>query len=211
MAFTPNEGAHYSKELGVAILKQYGMKSLKEARMGQTPPDLQPLLTLNSIKPLSELVRQMLFESNNYIANQLVMAIALKRSGHPAKLEEGVYLLNRFLQNEVKLETEEVFMAEGSGLSRESRITLKGMTRLLEYFSAYKNLLPELKYSKFNRLAKAGKKVRVLAKTGTLNGVSNIAGYIYTDNEDWKPFVIMLNHPPSTRSKAIQIVVESFH
>ncbi|MDX2470680.1 MAG: D-alanyl-D-alanine carboxypeptidase [SAR324 cluster bacterium] len=211
VAYTPNEGTHYSQELAMAIFKEYGMQTLEESRIGQTPPDLKPILVLESGKPLAELIRQMLHESNNYMANQLVMAIALKRSGQPAKLEEGVYLLNRFLQNEVKLEPEEVFMAEGSGLSRENHISLKGMIKLLEYFQEYKNLLPELKFSHFNNLAKAGKNTRVLAKTGTLHGVSNIAGYIYTDNEHWKPFVIMLNQEKPARTEVIQVILEAFH
>ena len=211
VAYTPNEGTHYSQELGMAIFKEYGMVTTEESRIGQTPPDLKPILVLESEKPLTELIRQMLHESNNYMANQLVMAIALKRSGHPAKLEEGVYLLNRFLQNEVKLEPEEVFVTEGSGLSRENHITLQGMIKLLEFFQESKNLLPELKFSHFNSLAKEGKDIRVLAKTGTLNGVSNIAGYIYTDNEHWKPFVIMLNDKKSARTKTIQVILEAFH
>ncbi len=141
VARNAREGTQYTLELAEAIFKQKGMRLAQEPRIGQAPT-ATPILRYSSSAFLEEVIRVMLAESSNFIANQLVLDMALKKFGSPAKIEDGVYLLRNFLQKEVGLSPKEVALVEGSGLSRKNRMTLKGMTQLLDYFKPYKHLLP---------------------------------------------------------------------
>ena len=210
LAANAREGAMYALEVAEAIFTRYGLRLQEPTRMGQVPRGAKPILRLASSRPLDDLLRQMLAESNNFIANELVMAMALKRYGAPARMEDGVYLINEFLQREVAIPPAEAKLVEGSGLSRQNHFTLSAMGRLLEYFRPAMHLMPELKHSPFTDLAKAGHHSRILAKTGTLEGVSNLAGYIYTENNQWKPFVIMLRQPKQNRVEVLDALLQTF-
>ena len=72
-----------------------------------------------------------------------------------------------------------VVFQEGAGLSRKNRISPKQLVELLQKFTEYRHLLPEVEPG-------------VFAKSGTLNKVSTLAGYIVDGNE-WKPFALMMN------------------
>jgi len=77
---------------------------------------------------------------------------------------------------------------EGSGLSRENRITPRALLRLLEAFAPYAHLLP----------TDGGR----LLKSGTLKGVYSYAGY-FTDGPALDPVVLILNQPKNTREQVL--------
>jgi D-alanyl-D-alanine carboxypeptidase/D-alanyl-D-alanine-endopeptidase (penicillin-binding protein 4) len=74
-------------------------------------------------------------------------------------------------------------LQEGAGLSRKNRLKPTQLVSLLHDFKRWKHLLPK-------------KETGVYAKSGTLKGVSTLAGYLVRNNE-WKPFALMMNqHVP---------------
>jgi len=101
-------------------------------------------------------------------------------------------------------------LENGSGLSRIERISARNMGRLLQQADANPNggvlrdALPVVGVdgTMRNRLTRAGVAGNAEIKTGTLNGVRAIAGYV--EGEDGQRFVVvsMINHPNASGGQA---------
>ncbi len=178
-------------ELFRAIQQRQGIAGTGRIRAGRVPAGLAPLLCHRSSKRLPELVTAMLLYSNNFIANQLFLAMGAKRAGYPATWAKGRTALGHFLHDELGLAPQTVEVEEGSGLSRRNRITPRGLLAILNAFAPHSTLLP-LKNSR-----------RV--KSGTLTGVYAYAGYL---NGDKGPdgFVLILNQAANTRDRLLDLL-----
>ena len=124
-----------------------------------------------------EVVEKLLTYSNNYIANQLLLAIGAKTYGTPATLEKGVKAVKLFSKQNLKLGN--FTLLEGSGISRANLISPDQMLKILLEFMPYHFLL------------KCGD--NDFFKTGTLSEVRTRAGYIPGNNNRLYPYVIMVN------------------
>ena len=135
-------------------------------------------LTLSSPYTLEQVVEKLLTHSNNFIANQVMLAMGAQAFGEPAILDKGVRVLTDFAGKE--LGWQQIQLAEGSGLSRKNRVTAAQMEQLLQAFMPHHRLLKRSSTQYY--------------KTGTLSDVRSRAGYfIGTDNRLY-PFVIILNY-----------------
>ena len=126
---------------------------------------------------LEQLINKLLTFSNNFIANQIMLAMGAKVYGPPATLDKGVRVLKDFAAQDLNLQ--HVILAEGSGISRTNKISADQMLKLLETFKPYYQLL------------KKGDKDYY--KTGTLSDVRTRAGYFIGKDGQLYPYVIMLN------------------
>ena len=124
-----------------------------------------------------EVVEKLLTYSNNYIANQLLLAIGAKTYGTPATLEKGVKAVKLFSKQNLKLGN--FTLLEGSGISRANLISPDQMLKILLEFIPYHSLLKRRDNDFF--------------KTGTLSGVRTRAGYILGNDNRLYPYVIMIN------------------
>lgn len=180
----------YVGELLQASLRQQGVAISGTIRSDPVPDEAQPVHRHASPAPLTETVRAMLRYSNNFIANQLFLACGAKAYGGPATWEKGEQALTVFLL-ESGLGRGEFQVREGSGLSRENRITPRALLRLLEAFTPYAHLLS----------TDGGR----LLKSGTLAGVYSYAGY-FADGPTLEPFVLILNQPKNTREQVLNLL-----
>jgi D-alanyl-D-alanine carboxypeptidase/D-alanyl-D-alanine-endopeptidase (penicillin-binding protein 4) len=152
-------------------------------------------------QPVPQLVERMLARSDNDLAEALARHVALSQ-GQPASFAGGAaavqLVLGPFL-DEVGVGRRSVALVDGSGLSREDRLEPAALTRLLARVAsadgspAVERLAPVLtglpvagfsgtlseRYRKPGAGAEIGAGV-VRAKTGTLNGVSALAGLVRT-------------------------------
>ncbi|ATD65688.1 D-alanyl-D-alanine carboxypeptidase/D-alanyl-D-alanine-endopeptidase [Neisseria weixii] len=167
-------------------------------KVAATPPEAKTLASLKS-KPLSEILADMNKFSNNLIARSVFLKLgqdkdlheALHRADSAVKLELGM----------AGVDTTNLVLENGSGLSRKERVTAKMMGQLLEqaYFSRYKeefiNTLPiaGVDGTLKTRLKQAGDNLRL--KTGTLKNVRALAGYWL--GEQPKVVVVVINSPNS--------------
>ncbi len=144
-------------------------------------------------KPLSEIVQQLLYFSNNFTANQLLLILGAKQYGAPADLQKGRQALQYFLSENIALQ--DFSLVEGSGLSRSNQFTARQFIKILQHFEPYYYLLRD--YDEI-----------FLAKTGTLKGIATFAGYMLSPEHKKFPFVIMLQQPKrrNYRYKAAQIL-----
>ncbi len=133
------------------------------------------LIRLASPWTIEEVVIKLLKYSNNFIANQVMLALGAHVYGPPATLEKGVRVLSDCVANLPGWETANI--AEGSGLSRRNRLTPSQMGQLLLAFMPYHKLLRRTDTQYY--------------KTGTLTGIRTRAGYFIGTDHRLYPFVIM--------------------
>lgn len=183
-ARTSKEADRYTGELLVEKLKQSGIRVNKAFNFTAISESARLIDTHHSKKNLKDVIKLMLKTSNNFIANQLLLIIALENDLQDVSISSGSKLVEQFLLDEVGLSRSAFRLVEGSGLSRLNKITPKAMLKLLNYSKNFIDLFPNLKDSKYPSLSKLGINKRIFAKTGTLNGVSNLAGY-YFKNKQW--------------------------
>jgi D-alanyl-D-alanine carboxypeptidase/D-alanyl-D-alanine-endopeptidase (penicillin-binding protein 4) len=129
-------------------------------------------LTLTSPWALEDVVRKLLQYSNNFIANQVMLSLGAHRYGPPATLNKGVRALTDYAANLPGWETAEI--AEGSGISRENRVTPAQMGTLLLAFMPHHELLRRTDTQYY--------------KTGTLTGIRTRAGYFIGTDHRLYPF-----------------------
>lgn len=141
--------------------------------------DIKPGKKYSFLSPfeINEVVQKLLKYSNNYIANQLLLAIGAKTYGAPATLEKGVKAVELFSKQHLDLN--HLNISEGSGLSRSNLISPDQMMKILIKFMPYHSLLNYRENDYF--------------KTGTLSGVRTRAGYISGNDNRLYPYVIMVN------------------
>lgn len=176
----PEKARLYVGELLAAFLKEEGVPVTGTIRPGHVPFAAEIIYRHESSKPLKEVIRGMLDFSTNFTANQLFLAMGGRQLGPPATVEKGVSVLKSFLKNNVGWNN--FSLAEGSGLSRQTRVTPRQMVALLKYFEANQGLLP------------IHDKV-FLAKTGTLDGANTYVGYFPLPDGDMARFALMVNDP----------------
>lgn len=169
-------------------------------RLGPVPTQVRELASQES-PSLGEVVRVTNKFSSNVMARTLVLTLAAERVGTPAAVSAGEAVIAGWLRGR-GLDFPELVIANGSGLARNARISGDSMARLL--LDAWKSrYAPEFLASmalggldgtlrkRFERLDDGG---RLRMKTGTLNGVSSIAGYVTARSGRTYAVVIMVNH-----------------
>lgn len=133
-------------------------------------------------KNLERVCAAMLRYSNNYIANLVFLTVGARRFGYPATWEKARKAVARQLAILLgPAAATGIRQVDGAGLSRKNRVTVRSMLQLLQAFCPHRLLLPE--------------RHGVRLKTGTLQGVYNLAGYL----DDGIPFVVLLNQPQNRR------------
>ncbi len=189
----PDQGAlsntlRYCGELFQVTLQQQGVKMTGIIRQGKIPPETPLLLQYVAQETVTDLVRSCLLSSNNFMANQLYLAIGIAKYGVPATWEKSQKAVNAFIRNQLHLQEMQVTMVEGSGLSQKNRISPEAMIQVLENFKPYASLLP--------------KKYGVRMKSGTLTDVYCYAGY-FKRGQTLNPFVILLNQKTNQRDRVL--------
>lgn len=159
----PERAARYFSELLVHFLEESGVEVSKDIAIATGESRGQELLRYTSRRSMMQILQAMLTYSNNFIANQLALAWAASRSDVPANFEHfsrhaEPSLSEAFVGSGLRL-------VEGAGLSRDNRLSARQLVSVVEALHEYPGLLPEYIDG-------------VFAKTGTLTGVSALAGYI---------------------------------
>lgn len=177
LAESPEKCLQYAGELIKAFLEMRSIQVRGRVAKARGDSADSPLLYLHrSSRDLAETLREMFKYSNNFIANQIFLSMGATRYGPPATVEKSQTAIADFF-GYLGLSTMSV--EEGSGLSRRNRISAAQMIKVLDYFRPYRHLLPH--------------EGRAWSKTGTLNDVRSVAGYIVPEHANALSFVIILN------------------
>ena len=159
---------------------------------------------------LGEQIRLINKWSNNVMTRQLFLATGVNRYGSPATLKKGRDATIDVLRRH-GVDTNGLIIENGSGLSRKSRISARQMAQLLDaaFRDAY---MPEFMSSlsltgidgtlatRFRNEDLAG---RSHLKTGTLNRVTAIAGYML--NRKGRRLIVVIQQNGAKVAKGVDI------
>ena len=168
--------AQYAGEVFRLLAAAQGV-SLPEARVSVDLPEGEALVTHDS-DPLDAMLRDMLEYSTNITAECIGLAASLARGLRPATLADSAGAMSRWAEERLGARGDFV---DHSGLGDASAISASEMTRAL--VSAYAGgalpaLLKPIVLLDAQGDALANPPADVVAKTGTLNFVSGLGGYI---------------------------------
>lgn len=163
--------------------------------------DDEPFLTFSSL-PLADLITMVNKHSNNVMARQLLLTLAAEKYGPPGVVANGRKVVREWLE-ERELTFDGLTLDNGAGLSRDARITARGVGMLLRY--AFESpFMPEYMSSLSlsgmdgtlsRRLDRAGLTGMAHLKTGSLDDVTAIAGYLQSRSGERYIVVSLQNHP----------------
>jgi D-alanyl-D-alanine carboxypeptidase/D-alanyl-D-alanine-endopeptidase (penicillin-binding protein 4) len=151
---------------------------------------------------LAEIIRLVNKYSNNVMARHLFLTIAAERAGTPATTEGGRTALRAWL-NAHNIEMPGLVLDNGSGLSRAERVTARGIGEMLD-FAWHSPFMPEFAASLplsatdgtlRTRFSATGMQGRIRLKTGHLDDVSALAGFVNAASGKTFVVVIFINHP----------------
>ncbi len=163
-------------------------------------------LAVHASPTLREVLYRLLKVSDNLYAEVFLKTLALETYGPPGTWAKGVAAAESVLVT-WGLDTSQIRMADGSGLSRYNQVTPAFLTQLLLYarqqpwFWDYVVSFPVTGQDGTLRRMTYGFPGRIRAKSGTMTGVRNLCGYIFTDQGEVLVFSFMTNHYKGSRRK----------
>ena len=187
-----------------ALWREMGGTLRGQVREGVVPGNARPLAAQDS-PALGEIVREINKYSNNVMARQLFLTLAGSR---PATTDAARTRVRDWLA-EKGIKLPELIIDNGSGLSRSERISAEGLAQLL--LAAWQSpVMPELMSSLplagvdgtlKKRLGSSATSGRAHLKTGYLDGVRTIAGYVLDASGNRWVVVCLINDPRAKQGK----------
>ena len=186
---------------GISIAKQIDVKNLDENSVYLTS-------VYRSIDTVISVVNK---DSDNLSAEMMVYAIAYMDSGAPATADDGLASVKKII-DAIGFNSSDYSIADGSGVSHYNLISAELILKTLKYFYYERKDLFPFFYNSLaiagvdgtlkNRMKGTSAQNNVHAKTGTLNGVSNLSGYVTAENNHLLAFSIMIQNYVDESSKA---------
>ncbi|MBN8554822.1 MAG: D-alanyl-D-alanine carboxypeptidase/D-alanyl-D-alanine-endopeptidase [Deltaproteobacteria bacterium] len=143
--------------------------------------------------------------STNFGAEMILLTAGAKKFGAPATLQKSKKLLSSCL-NDLKISEEKIRLENASGLSRTSKIHASALSAFLtkvknleyapEYLSSF-SILGRDGTTKARLSSHAG---RARLKTGTIQNVKSIAGYVFPSSLQPMSMVLFFNCPKCSQS-----------
>lgn len=151
--------------------------------------------------PLRLLVKEMQSQSDNLMASNILKTLGAYFFKEAGNFKNGSLALKKILQSKTRINVDNMRLVDGAGQSRYNLLSPNHIVQLLQ--SAYSN--KNIWNSFYNSLSIMGVDGllsirlkdhtrlhgKIRAKSGTLTGVANLAGYI--NNKEERAFAIMFN------------------
>ncbi len=175
---------------------------------GPTPAGARILVDWQSPRPLIELVADINKMSNNPMTRNLFLNLSAER-GMTATREASARLVKDYLRSR-GLDFPELVLDNGSGLSRKERIAPENLARLLVQ-GLYAQDAPDwiqtlpvvgAEGTVRQRFRDSELQGRAWLKTGALEDVRGLAGYLVSASGKWVVLVLLVNHPEAFKARA---------
>ncbi|MGH2786970.1 MAG: D-alanyl-D-alanine carboxypeptidase/D-alanyl-D-alanine-endopeptidase [Actinomycetota bacterium] len=184
-------------------LEKLGVRVRRRPAAEPAPQGLTEVASIKS-KPLQILMRYMNVRSSNTVAELLGKRLGVNRFGRPGTIAKGARAVRAWARRHgVDIES-----LDSSGLSYRNRISARGMARLLDrveekpWGALLRGMLPAPGQG---TLADRLRGVRVRAKTGTLDRVSTLSGWVWLSRtQQWASFSIMSSGLPKSKAADIE-------
>ena len=190
------------EELGVSIAGQVVAYNWDGRVLNPLPPGGLHHIASVASPTLLELTRVMVKDSQNLYSQLLLLQAGIKfpQSGLDTE-KAAVKELNRFLKG-AGISEDEALLEEGSGLSRRALLTPDAVVQLLSHMHRH----PRSREFKStltiagrdgtlaNRMKETAAANNVRGKTGSLNGIKSLSGYVKNRSGQEFAFSVLLNH-----------------
>lgn len=201
----------------LSVLKEYltraGIQVVGDTFQRGTVPRGAKLLVNHKSEPLSLALRGLNKFSNNFVAEQILKTLGAEKMGPPGTTENGLKIINQYMQS-LGFHEGQYRVVDGSGLSRQNRLTPSQIVKVLEHVHDDLSIYPEFisalgvmgvdgNVRKRMNGVEESQKARV--KTGTLNSVSALSGYFQSRDGERFAFSILMNDLKCHNGQALSI------
>ncbi len=195
------------------LLDLRGVTVAGRVKTGEVPPGAR-LVHVAQSESLAEVVRRLNKTSNNFVAEQILKTVGAQTKGTPGSWVKGIAATEEFLA-EIGVPRGAYVMKNGSGLNDTNRFSARQIVTILRAMWSRFPLQPEYLAS----LPVAGRdgtirwrmegseaEGRLRAKTGTLENVTSLSGYVETAGHKTLAFAVLVNDYPGRPSAAVRSV-----
>lgn len=161
------------------------------------------LLAEQRSAPLPVLLKKMMKKSDNQIADSLFRTIAHHQTRRPASFPLAAHTMHNLLKNKANVQFGHSVIADGSGLSRHNQINAQTMLQALEFIAKNEENLQlfdsfpiagvDGTLSGRGSISSEPLANNLIAKTGALKGVYNLAGFMTNKRGEKIAFVQFIN------------------
>ena len=159
--------------------------------------------------PLASQLRDINKFSNNVMARNLLLSLAARRGDAPASSSAAVIRVVEWMKT-TGLDSSTLVLQNGSGLAREEKLSAAALAAVLQR-AWQQPTMPEFVASlpvagvdgtMAKRFDGSPLKGRAHIKTGSLDDVASIAGYVTARSGKRLAVVAMINHPKANEARA---------
>ncbi len=204
------------KTQGVAVNGQVRRDRSLRKLYGQTKdqPGQWRIISIHET-PLKLVLARANKDSMNLYAEALCKRLGAAASGQSGSWENGTAAVGAFLRH-IGVPQEEFHLDDGSGLSKENAISAQALVRVLAYDFNSPNASVFMESLAVggqdgtlkNRFDSAGLRGRVFGKSGFVESVSSLSGYLKGRDEQWYAFSILINGIPPYSNTVIKELQE---
>jgi len=187
----------YAFGLFTELWQELGGVFRGQVRKAEIPADQTPVLTWRS-RPFGEIIRSINKNSNNVMTRQLLYTLGAESAGPPGTRANGIAAVRSFLASR-GLDISSLQLTNGAGLARDERASMRLLTDILRL--AYKSpfapeFLASLSLGGLDGTTRGRFDARdsgslMHVKTGRLDHVSALAGYVHTPTRTYTVAIVM--------------------
>lgn len=192
LKFAVQDTFDYTKQVLTRLLAEQGIQLNGNIQI-KTVANQGVLIARHQSAPLNELIDTMLKKSDNLIADNLTKTLGREFFHQAGSFANGTEAIKQIIYANTGINLEHAKLADGSGLSRNNRLTAEDMEQVLKYIwqnDGDLNLIASLPVSgesgtlKYRRsMRQAPIKGHLQAKSGSLYGSYNMAGFVLDDEQ----------------------------
>lgn len=196
----------YDARLLEGLWREMGGRLGGRVRDGAAPTDRPP--SFEWVSPaLAEVVRDVNKYSNNVMAQQLLLTLALQ-AGAPATFDSARAWTRAWMDSRLGPAAAGVVLDNGAGLSREARLPPALLARLLQQAwgsAVMPELMASLPVSGLDGTLRRAQMPagRAHLKTGSLRDVAGVAGYLLSDSGRRYVLVAIVNHANAPAARPV--------
>jgi D-alanyl-D-alanine carboxypeptidase/D-alanyl-D-alanine-endopeptidase (penicillin-binding protein 4) len=202
LAFNKNKGGNPATSAAnelAANLTAGGVKLDGSVIMGTTPEGSKEIAKFSHT--IYDVLANMCKESDNHSAITMFKLVGAKLKENPGTIAKGQEVIQSFL-TELGVSRYSYEILEGSGLTRYNKVNSDVYIKLLKYMYDDRFLFDYFMHALSvsgkegtlrNRMAGTEAEGNVFAKTGTLNEVSALSGYVIDKDSEILIFFIVMN------------------
>ncbi len=178
----------YTYQVVTSLLKELKIQVKGDVVIGKKAKVNKTILVASHrSEKLPELLDTMLKKSDNLIADNLTKTLGATFYVQPGSFNNGTEAIKQILQTKANIDLSKAQLVDGSGLSRNNRMTSQTMAQVLRYIwdnDQQLNLIEAMPTSGTDGTLKYRQSMRkapiqgnIIAKSGSLYGSYNMAGF----------------------------------